>query len=155
MTARVTPGVSALDIQAQYAAAQEDLAAALAAAQVADLAAARQYRSAAPRTAERRDQLTATLAGLCGDDDVEQLRSRLAELRSLPAFSDDVDDRRSRRPRRTRRGRSGPRHRRAPTAKPTARVAALAMSKLTEISTQATRLQDKLVTQRAELDGGR
>src|SRR6202020_506861 len=31
------------------------------------------------------------------------------------------------------------------------RVAALALSKLTEASTQATRLQDKLVTQRAEL----
>ena len=38
VTARVTPGISALDIQAQYAAAQQDLATALAGAQVADLA---------------------------------------------------------------------------------------------------------------------
>ena len=45
VTARVTPGASALDIQAQYAAAQEVLAAALAVAQVADLAAARQLIS--------------------------------------------------------------------------------------------------------------
>ena len=53
LTARFTPGTTALDIQAEYAAAQQNLAAALAAAQVADVAAARQYRSAAPRTAER------------------------------------------------------------------------------------------------------
>ncbi|MDT5251481.1 MAG: hypothetical protein QOH07_421, partial [Mycobacterium sp.] len=41
LTARFTPGTSALDIQSEYAAVQENLAAALAAARVADLAEAR------------------------------------------------------------------------------------------------------------------
>jgi len=150
LTARVTPGMSALDIQTQYAAAQQDLAAGLAAAQVADLAAARSTDQRRRDLQSARDQLTATLAGLCGDDDVEQLRSRLAELRSLPAFSGDITiDARTARTEldeaeggRVTAGADCETHR---------RVAALAMSKLTEVSTQATRLQDKLITQRAEL----
>ena len=150
LTARVTPGMSALDLQVQYAAVQQDLAAALATAQVADLAAARSTDQRRRELQSARDQLTATLAGLCGDDDVEQLRSRLAELRSLPAFSGDItidaatasaelDEAEAAR---VASGADCETHR---------RVAALAMSKLTEVSTQATRLQDKLVTQRAEL----
>ena len=150
VTARVTPGMSALDIQAQYTAAQHDLAAALASADVADLAAARSTDQRRRELQSARDQLTATLAGLCGDDDVEQLRSRLAELRSLPAFSGDITiDAATARAEldaaeagRVTAGADCETHR---------RVAALAMSKLTEVSTQATRLQDKLVTQRAEL----
>jgi hypothetical protein len=150
VTARVTPGMSALDIQAQYTAAQQDLAAGLAPAQVANLAAARSTDQRRRELQGTRDQLTATLAGLCGDDDVEQLCSRLAELRSLPAFSGDITiDAATARTEldeaeagRVKAGADCETHR---------RVAALAMSKLTEVSTQATRLQDKLVTQRAEL----
>ena len=150
LTARVTPGMSALEIQTQYAAAQQDLAAGLAEAQVADLAAARSTDQRRRELQSARDQLTATLAGLCGDDDVEQLRSRLAELRSLPAFSGDITiDAGTARTEldeaeagRVTAGADCETHR---------RVAALAMTKLTEVSTQATRLQDKLVTQRAEL----
>jgi hypothetical protein len=150
LTARVTPGVSALEIQTQYTAAQQDLAAGLAAAQVADLAAARSTDQRRRELQSARDQLTATLAALCGDDDVEQLRSRLAELRSLPALSGDITiDAGTARAelveaeaRRVTAGADCETHR---------RVAALAMSKLNEVSTQATRLQDKLVTQRAEL----
>ena len=150
VTARVTPGMSALDIQAQYTAAQQDLAAALATADVADLAAARSTDQRRRELQSARDQFTATLAGLCGDDDVEQLRSRLAELRSLPPFSGDITtDAATARAEldeaeavRVTAGADCETHR---------RVAALAMSKLTEVSTQATRLQDKLVTQRAEL----
>jgi hypothetical protein len=150
LTARVTPGMSALEIQTQYTAAQQDLAAGLAAAQVADLAAARSTDQRRRELQSARDQLTATLAGLCGDDDVEQLRSRLAELRSLPAFSGDITiDAGTARAEldeaeagRVKAGADCETHR---------RVAALAMTKLTEVSTQATRLQDKLVTQRAEL----
>ena len=104
LTARLTPGMSALDIQAQYAAAQQDLAAGLAAAQVADLAAARSTDQRRRELQGARDQLTATLAGLCGDDDVEQLRSRLAELRSLPVFSGDIAIDARHCPHRTRRG---------------------------------------------------
>jgi hypothetical protein len=150
VTARVTPGMSALDIQAQYAAAQQDLAAGLAAAQVADVAAARSTDQRRRELQSARDQLTATLAGLCGDDDVEQLRSRLAELRSLPVFSGDITiDAGTARTEldeaeagRVKAGADCETHR---------RVAALALNKLTEVSTQATRLQDKLLTQRAEL----
>jgi hypothetical protein len=150
LTARVTPGMSALEIQTQYAAAQQDLAAGLAEAQVAELAAARSTDQRRRELQSARDQLTATLAGLCGDDDVEQLRSRLAELRSLPAFSGDITiDAGTARTEldeaeagRVTAGADCETHR---------RVAALAMTKLTEVSTQATRLQDKLVTQRAEL----
>ena len=150
VTARVTPGMSALDIQAQYSAAQQDSAAGLAAAQVANLAAARSTHQRRRELQGARDQLTATLAALCGDDDVEQLRSRLAELRSLPPFSGDITiDAGTARTEldeaeagRVKAGADRETHR---------RVAALALSKLTEVSTQATRLQDKLVTQRAEL----
>ncbi|HXO80118.1 MAG TPA: AAA family ATPase, partial [Mycobacterium sp.] len=150
VNARVTPGMSALDIQAQYNAAQQNLAAGLAAAQVADLAAARTTDQRRRELQSARDQLTATLAGLSGDEDVEQLRSRFAELRSLPVLADDVTiDAAAARAElleavavRAQAGVDCETHR---------RVAALAMSKLTEVSTQATRLQDKLVTQRAEL----
>jgi AAA ATPase domain len=148
VTARVTPGASALDIQSQYAAAQERLAAVLAAAQVTDLAAARQADERRRELQGTRDQLTATLAGLSDDDDVEQLRCRLTELRSQPALSDDVDARAARAELleavadRAQAGVDCETHR---------KVAALAMKKLIEISTQATRVQDKLVSQRAEL----
>ncbi|MGA8332163.1 MAG: hypothetical protein WB777_23175, partial [Mycobacterium sp.] len=148
VTARVTPGTSALDIQAQYAAAQEKLAAVLVAAQVADLAAARQVDQRRRELQSAHGQLTATLAGLSDDDDIEQLRSRLAELQSQPALSGDSDTVAARAEllesvaARAQAGVDCETHR---------KVAALAMKKLTEISTKATRVQDKLVTQRAEL----
>jgi AAA ATPase domain len=150
VTARITPGVSALDIQAQYDAVQQNLAAALATARVADLTEARQADERRRELQSARDQLTATLAGLCGDDDVEQLRARLAELRTQPALSDDVTiDAAAARAElleavavRAQAEVDCETHR---------RVAALAMTKLTEVSTRATLLRDKLVTQRAEL----
>ena len=118
VTARVTPGTSALDIQAQYAAAQEKLAAVLAAAQVADLAAARQADQRRRELQSVRDQLTATLAGLSDDDDVEQLRSRLAHCSPnlrYPTMSTPA----LRVPNSSRRSRPAPRP--AWTAKPIAR----------------------------------
>ncbi len=148
VTARVTPGASALDIEAQHAAAQERLAAVLAVAQVADAAAARQADERRRELLSTRDRFTATLAGLSDDDDIEQLRSRLAELRSQPALSADVDAGAARTElleavaARAQAGVDCETHR---------KVAALALKKLTDISTQATRVQDKLVAQRAEL----
>jgi hypothetical protein len=150
LTARFTPGTSALDIQSEYAAVQENLVAALAAARVADLAEARHTDQRRRELQSGRDQLTATLVGLCGDDDVEQLRSRLAELRALPALTDDVAmDAAAARAEldeadaaRVKAGADCDTHR---------RVAASATSRLSEISTRATLLHDKLVTQRAEL----
>jgi hypothetical protein len=148
VTTRVTPGTSALDIQAQYAAAQEKLAAVLAAAQATGLAAARQADQRRRELQSVRGQLTATLAGLSDDDDVEQLRSRLTGLQSQPALSGDVDAGAARAELleavavRAQAGVDCETHR---------KVAALAMKKLAEISTQATRVQDKLVSQRSEL----
>lgn len=82
LTARVTPGATTLDVQAKYAAAQQELAAALAGAGVADLAAARLADQRRRELQGSRDQLDATLAGLCGDEGVDELRERLARLRA-------------------------------------------------------------------------
>ncbi|MCV7091994.1 hypothetical protein H7H80_21120, partial [Mycobacterium interjectum] len=82
LTARITPGATTLDIQAKHAAAQEELAAALEKAGVADLASARSADARRRELQGRRDQLDATVAGLCGDEQVDQLRSRLAQLRA-------------------------------------------------------------------------
>ncbi|MDT5204307.1 MAG: hypothetical protein QOD34_943 [Mycobacterium sp.] len=148
VTARVTPGASAFDIQAQYAAAQEKLTAVLAAAEVADVAAARQVDQRRRELQSTRDQLTATLAGLSGDDDVDELRVRLTELQGLSAVPNDIDG-----------GAARAELLEAIAARAQAgvdcetqrKVAALATKKLADISAQATRVQDKLAAQRAEL----
>jgi hypothetical protein len=150
VTARITPGTSTLDIQSQYAAAQQTLAAALAKAGVADPAAARLTDQRRRELQGGRDQLSATLVALCGDDDVEQLRSRQVELRSLPALPDDVT---------MDAGAARAELDAAEAARTAAatdcdmhqRVASLATSRLTESSTNATLLRDKLVSQSAEL----
>ncbi|MDD4867301.1 MAG: AAA family ATPase [Mycobacterium sp.] len=80
LTARVTPGATTLDIRSRYAAAQQELTAALTAGGVTDLAAARRADQRRRELQGTRDRLSATMAGLCGDEDVEQLRSRLARL---------------------------------------------------------------------------
>ncbi|MFV0496514.1 AAA family ATPase [Mycobacterium sp.] len=81
LTARVSPGATVLDIHAKYDAAQHELADALAVAGVADIAAARLADQRRRELAADRDRLSATLIGLCGEDQIEQLRVRLAELR--------------------------------------------------------------------------
>jgi energy-coupling factor transporter ATP-binding protein EcfA2 len=151
LTARFTPGVTAVDIQTEYAAAQDDLAAALAAAQVADVATARRTDQRRRELHNSRDQLTATLVGLCGDDQVDQLRASLAQLlgSALPDADGVAMDSRAARAELdeadavcVQAGADCDTHR---------RVAALAVSRLTEMSTQATLLHDKVATQRAEL----
>ncbi|OBI26725.1 AAA family ATPase [Mycobacterium sp. E2238] len=152
LTARISPGATALDVQAKHTAAQEELAAALSAARVADLAAARSADQHRRELQGSRDQLSATLAGLCGDQEIDQLRTRLAELRAgqpaqagLPvadigAARDELnalekahlvamaecDDRR--------------------------RTATAESARLTELATRATVLRNNLETQRGELD---
>jgi uncharacterized protein YhaN len=152
LTARVIPGATALDIQAEYAAAQQELSASLAAGEVVDLAAARRAGQRRRDLQTRRDQLAATLAGLCGDDQVEQLRSRLAQLRAgLPEEPDpctihaaaaraELD--------------AAEAARAAAVAECETRrqTAAAAARSLTETSMRVTLLQEKVATQRAELD---
>jgi hypothetical protein len=80
LTARVTPAATTLDVHAKHVAAQDELTAALADGQVTDLAAARSADQRRRELHSTRDQLTATLAGLCGDEQLDELRSRLVQL---------------------------------------------------------------------------
>ena len=149
VTARFTPGTTVLDIQTEYAAAQQNLAAALAAAQVADVAAARRIDQRLRELLNGRDQLTATLVALCADDEVEQLRSRLAELHGK-AYTDDIAMDAA-----TARAEleeaDAARVKASVDLETHRNVAAAAAAKLSEISTRATLSTDKLATQRAEL----
>ena len=152
LTARVTPGATTLDVQAKYAAAQQELTAALAAADVVDLAAARSADRRRRELQGSRDQLTATVAGLCGDEPIDELRSRLAQLRAgqpdqpdpvapdIAAARAELD--------------AAEAARSAATAESEARrqKAVAAGARLAELSTCATVLQNKVETQRSELD---
>jgi uncharacterized protein YhaN len=149
LTARFTPGATALDIQAEHAAAQQDLTAALGAAQVADVAAARLTDQRRRELLNSRDQLTATLAALCGDDDVEQLRSSLAALRAKTHADDIGMDATAARVELDEA--EAARVKAAADLETHRKVAAAAVAKLTELSTQATLSSSKLATQRAEL----
>lgn len=151
LTARITPGATTLDVQAKHAAAQEELAAALAASRVADLAEARSADQRRRELQGSRDQLSATLAGLCGDEELDQLRSRLAQLRAgqpaaadlaaadIGAARDELDALET--------------ASRAATAEcdDRRRNAAAAKAWLTESTTRATVLHNKLEAQRGEL----
>lgn len=151
LTARITPGATTLDTHAKYTAAQQELAAALAAGQVDDLAAARATLQHRRELQGSRDQLSATLAGLCGDEETDQLRSRLGQLSAgqpaecdlsatdmaaAHAELDAVDQARL-----------------AANAKceERRRTATAAAGRLIESSTRAEVLEHKLETQRGEL----
>lgn len=149
LTARVTPGATTLDIQAKYAAAQADLTAALTAGGVADLASARAADQRRRELEGGRDQLTATLAGLCGDEHIDELRERLARLRDGQPTEPETDITAAR----AELDAAEAAHAAATAAcEERRRVAAAANAKLTEIATHATVSLNKLETQRAELD---
>ncbi|OBH64353.1 hypothetical protein A5685_20555, partial [Mycobacterium colombiense] len=152
LTARVTPGATTLDIHAKHAAAQEEMAAALAAGEVSDLAAARSADQRRRELHSTRDQHTATLAGLCGDEQADELRSRLAQLRAEhPAEAElVVTDIGAARAELT----AVLQARTAASSDCEARrqAATAAATKLGELSTRATVLQNTLQAQRAELD---
>jgi hypothetical protein len=150
LTARVTPGATALDVQAKYAAAQQELTAALAAADVADLAAARCADQRRRELQSCRDQLSATLSGLCGDEEIDQMRSRLAQLRAGQGpepFAADIVAGRAELD-------AAEAARVAANAECETRrqIAAAAGCRLAETSTRATVLLNKAATQRTELD---
>lgn len=152
LTARVTPGVAALDVQAKYVAAQSDLAAVLKSAGVEDVASARLVDLRRRELERGRDQLTATLVGLCGDDEADELRARLTELYAaqpseLDLFATDMV---------TARADRDSAHAACTAAQAECeiqrRLGAAATRKLAEITTRATVLQKEVVTQRADLD---
>jgi chromosome segregation ATPase len=151
LTARVVPGVTTLDVHAKYAAAQQELTAALAAGEVADLAAARAADQHRRDLQGSRDQLNATLAGLRGDEQTDQLRLRLAHLRAgqpdEPDFlATDIGTARAElEALETARGAANV------ECDARRRAASAAAAKLAESSTQTTVLQNKLEAQRAEL----
>jgi len=151
LTARVTPGATALDVHAKYAAAQQELAAALSAADAADLTAARRADQRRRELQGNRDQLSATLAGLCGDEDIGQLRSRLAQLSAgQPAQPDlalDVTAARAELD-----AAQAARVAAEAECETRRRAAAAAGSSLAETSTRATVLLNKSAAQRVELD---
>jgi AAA ATPase-like protein len=152
LTTRVTPGATALDIQAKYAAAQQELTAALAAGDVADLAAARSTDQRRRELQSSRDQLTATLAGLCGDEEIDQMRSRLAQLRAGQPAGPDLFAMDTTAARAELDAAEAARAAADAECETRRRIATAAGSRLAEKSTRATVLQNKAATQRVELD---
>jgi len=82
MRARIVPGAPASDSQAKLEAAQEVLAGALAKARAADVAEARLLDDRRRELSAAHTKLSATCEALAGDDVIDELRTRLAELRS-------------------------------------------------------------------------
>ena len=149
LTARVTPGATTLDVQARYAAAQQELTNALAAANVADVASARAADRRRRELQSSRDQLTATLAGLCGDGDIDQLRARLAQLRTGQPDEPAIDVATAR----AELDAAEADRATAAAASETRRAAAAAATgRLAESSSAAAISQHKLETQRSELN---
>jgi AAA domain len=81
LRARVVPGTPASDSRARLGAAQEILTAALAQARVADVASAHLLDQRRRQLIASREKLNATFEALAGDDAVDELRTRLGELR--------------------------------------------------------------------------
>ena len=81
LRARVVPGTPAADSQLKLEAAQEVLTAALAKARATDVAQARQLDERRRELTATREKLRATADALVGDDRVDELRTRLDELR--------------------------------------------------------------------------
>lgn len=79
---RVVPGTPASDSQAKLEAAQELMAGELAKARAADVSEARLLDERRRELIAAHTKLSATCEALTGDDSVDQLRTRLAELRS-------------------------------------------------------------------------
>jgi hypothetical protein len=151
LTARITPGATALDVQAKCAAAKQELTAALAAGEVADLGAARSVDQRRRGLQNNRDQLNATLSGLCGDEEVDQLRARLARLRAgQPGEPDLVTD--STAARAELDATEAARVAADAECQTRRNIAAAARSRLAETSTRATVLLNEAATQRGELD---
>lgn len=148
MTVRVSPGASAVKLQTDRQAAQQRLDQALARGGVADVEAARavdqQRRALATTSAE----LTAALAVLRDGVDVDDLRARLAELRDGLAGHPELDPERAAAELAT--AAAGQEEARV-AAETQQAAAAAATVALSETSTLATVLRDRMTTADAEL----
>jgi len=152
LTTRVTPGATALDVQARYVAAQQELNAALEAGAVADLAAARSVHERRRELRSSRDRLTATLTGLCGDENADQLRSRLAQLQADQPAEPDLFATDTASARTEREAAEADRAAAQAECENRRQLAAAAARRLAETTTRAAVLGNEAVTQRAELD---
>jgi hypothetical protein len=85
LTVRVVPGAPASDTQAKLDAAQQVLTNRLVSAKVDDVAGARALEQRRRELIGVRDRSKATANGLIGDDDVDALRLRLAEVHNAEA----------------------------------------------------------------------
>jgi CBS domain-containing protein len=92
LRARVIPGTPAADSHAKLKAAQEVLTTTLSKARVADVAAARELDERRRELIASRQNLRATSEALAGDDAVDELRTRLAELRDGQPVELDLFD---------------------------------------------------------------
>ena len=150
--ARVAPGAPACDTQATLQAATTYLNGLLAAAGLADLADARARAHVRRALVAEHDRLAATLTGLCGDEPVDQLRSRLAALRDRDVSTDHavVDTAAAR----AELDAATEAHRAAIAACQRDRdVAAAAAAALAEKHTRAAMSREKLAAARDQLDG--
>ncbi|MDH6197483.1 hypothetical protein M2272_004138 [Mycobacterium frederiksbergense] len=161
LSVRVVPGAPAAQTRARLDEAQGVLAGALAGAGVDGVEAARALDGRRRELLAARDRLHATIEAVTGDDRIEDLRSRLAELRSgqpaeagLFELAGPADIATARTELDTAVGV----HRQAVTAGEASRKAvAAATQRLSEKTTRLSVLRDKLSTAQAELTvaGGR
>ncbi|ORW17503.1 hypothetical protein AWC18_17095 [Mycolicibacter nonchromogenicus] len=147
---RVRPGDTAREAGVKHAAAQTELADALAAAGVCDLAQARDADQRRRDLQGSRDQLTATLAALRGGDDVEELRTRLTRLRGecgeIPAGMTPEQARAERDEAEALRAQADA------DCEVLRRAAQEAAARRTEAATRLTLLREKVAAQRTELE---
>ncbi|OBY30915.1 AAA family ATPase [Mycolicibacter kumamotonensis] len=150
LSVRVRPGDSAREAHTKHTAAQDELAAALAAAGVEDLAAARRCDQRRRELQGSHDQLAATLLALRGDDAVEELRIRLAQLRGEHAeVGAEITPEDARAEREAAEAQRAQAHADCDSRR---RAASESAARLTAAATSVTLLQNKGVTQRAELE---
>ncbi|MCV7195968.1 AAA family ATPase [Mycobacterium angelicum] len=152
LTARLTPGASALDVQTKYVAAQDELAKVLAAAGVSDLTSAKAADKKRRELQSSRDQLAATHSGLCGDEQVDQLRTRLAQLVAAQPEAPDLFGTDAATARAELDAAEVARTAAQAECDTRRRIAADAAANLAETATRATVLENQVVAQRSELD---
>ncbi|WP_407695172.1 ATP-binding protein, partial [Mycolicibacter icosiumassiliensis] len=150
LSVRVRPGDSARAASVKHAAAQAEFSDALTAAGVTDLEQARQADQRRRELQSSRDQLTAALAALRGDDQIEALRARLTRLRDehgeIPAATTPEQARADRDEAEALRAQA------ATDCEARRRAAQEATARHAEAATRLTLLREKVAAQRGELE---